>query len=149
MIEGRPGDIAALISGVTVLTSTAPFDQVAARALEGYQCLCELREDAPEHPPLFPDAAVHLIRVEAALHYRCVLPRLLLRAQHEPAVMTTRPSPTGRPGFFASGLGLSSAQSLFDAYLAPLLCALRPWVWAFPARWRILTARICDLSVAT
>lgn len=145
MIEERPGDIAALISGITVLTSTAPLDQVADRACEGYQALCELRGDGADRPPLFPDAAVHLIRVESALHYRCVLPRLLLRVQHEPAVMTTRPSPPGRTGSFVSGLGLSTGQLLFDAYLAPLLCALRPWVWAFPAP-RMVNVVLFDLG---
>lgn len=145
MIEKRPGDIAALLSGVTTLTSTAPVDTVAATALEGYQALHALRGNVTDGPPLFPEAAVHLIRVEAALHHRCVLPRVLLRIQHEPAAMTTRPSQRGRSGFFASGFGLSTGQALFDAYLAPLLSALSPWVWALPAP-RMVNVVLFDLG---
>jgi hypothetical protein len=59
--------------------------------------------------------------------------------------MTTRPSPPGRTGSFVSGLGLSTGQLLFDAYLAPLLCALRPWVWAFPAP-RMVNVVLFDLG---
>jgi len=86
----------------------------------------------------FPLAAVHLVRRRPEILHRAQLPAVLLRLQHDPALRegdlaaANDALARGELVFAASG-GLSQGLVLLDAYLAPLLGALTPFVWAVPA----------------
>lgn len=86
----------------------------------------------------FPLAAVHLVRRRPEILHRAQLPAVLLRLQHDPALRegdlaaANNALARGELVFAASG-GLSQGLVLLDAYLAPLLGALTPFVWAVPA----------------
>lgn len=86
----------------------------------------------------FPRAAVHLVRRRPELLHRAQLPAVLLRLQHDPAMRqgdlaaANNALARGELVFAASG-GLSQGLVLLDAYLAPALGALTPFVWAIPA----------------
>lgn len=86
----------------------------------------------------FQHAAVHLVRRQPEVMHRAQLPAVLLRLQHDPAMRdgdlaaVNDTLARGELVFAASG-GLSEGLVLLDAYLAPVLGALTPFVWAVPA----------------
>ena len=122
----RPGDLAMLMSRVTLATGTAAPDQLAAivqQVLRDYLL------------PILPEAAAYLIEVDGALGKRYGATRLLLQVHDDEAMYVRPPSPRGNESVFNSARGLFSDTSFgLGAYLSPLFLALSPWVWAAPAK---------------
>lgn len=88
--------------------------------------------------PAFPNASVHFIQRDQALLHRTKLASVLLRLRHDDALRNadirklTKANARGEPIFAASG-GIGDGVATLDAYLAPLLGAVTPFVWAIPA----------------
>lgn len=88
--------------------------------------------------PVFPLAGAHIVRRHPALLHRSKIPAVLLRIARDGKLQRAdledikAASASGEVVFAASD-GLSDGFALLDAYLAPLLGALTPYVWAFPA----------------
>lgn len=122
----RPGDLAMLMSRVTLATGTAAPDQVSAivqQVLRDYLL------------PILPEAAAYLVEVDGALGKRYGATRLLLQVHDDEVMYLRPPSPRGIETVFNSARGLFSDTSFgLGAYLSPLFLALSPWVWAAPAK---------------
>jgi hypothetical protein len=116
--------------------SSAPSSQAAAVVRAALDDTISIRFDGGEQA--FPRAALHLVRRRPAILHRAQLPAVLLRLEHDPAMRQGDLSAVndalarGELVFAASG-GLSQGLVLLDAYLAPALGALTPFVWAIPA----------------
>ena len=94
-------------------------------------------EERPGERP-FEHAGVHLFRRAPAVVHRGKLASILLQTQYSPPLRTgdienlQQMLGEGR-SVFAASEGLFNGTMLGDAYLGPLLGALSPHVWAFPA----------------
>lgn len=90
-------------------------------------------EEKPEWHP-FAEAGVHLLRRHPALLMRMKLPSILLQlpdAQADPTGLTLRARAQSGATVFSTSDRLGDGHLIFDAYTAPLLGALTPFVWAF------------------
>lgn len=112
----RPGDLAMLMSRVTLATGTAAPDQVSAivqQVLRDYLL------------PILPKAAAYLAEVDGALGKRYGATRLLLQVHDDEGMYLRPPSPRGNETVFNSARGLFSDTSFgLGAYLSPLFLAL-------------------------
>lgn len=86
----------------------------------------------------FPNASVHFVQRDPALLHRASLAPLLLRLGHDDTLRNgdiseiREANARGELIFAASG-GIAEGVATLDAYLAPLLGAMTPFVWAIPA----------------
>ena len=125
MGEQRPGDLAALMSRVTLATVTAAPDQLA-------EIVRQVLRDFLL--PALPEAAVYLVEVDG--RWAGATGWLAFCARRK----TTRPCSCGhRPRGGRARLQLGAwpvqrHQPRAGAYLAPLFLALAPWAWAAPAK---------------
>lgn len=90
-------------------------------------------EEKPDLHP-FAEAGVHLLRRQPALLVRMKLPSILLHfpdAQADPTGLALRAREQSGASVFSTSDRLGDGHLLFDAYTAPLLGALTPFVWAF------------------
>jgi hypothetical protein len=87
---------------------------------------------------VFPSSGVYLVRRQPALLHRSKIPAVLLRIARDGKLQEAdledikTASAKGEVVFAASD-GLGDGFAHLDAYLTPLLGALSPYVWAFPA----------------
>ena len=121
----RPGDLAALMSQVTLATlSAAPaqLPDIVGQALREHLL------------PVLPEAAAYLLEVDEALGKRYGAARLLRQVEDDNAMCLRPPALLADKPIFNAARGLFSDTSLgLGAYLSPLFLALSPWVWAVPA----------------
>jgi len=88
--------------------------------------------------PAFPGAGAYFVSRQPALLHRMKLAPVLLRIEHDDALKNAdmrkvaEANARGELIFAASG-GISDGVVTLDAYLAPLMGALTPFVWVFPA----------------
>jgi hypothetical protein len=88
--------------------------------------------------PMFPNSGVHLIRRHPALLHRSKIPAVLLRIARDRKLQQAdlediKTASANGEVVFAASDGLGDGFAHLDAYLTPLLGALSPYVWAFPA----------------
>lgn len=122
----RPGDLAALMSVVTLATLSAAPAQLPAIVKE------VLRDHLL---PVLPGAAAYLVEVDGTLGTRYGAARVLRQAQDDPGMSLRPPEVRAGEPIFNAARGLFSDTSLgLEAYLSPLFLALSPWVWAVPAK---------------
>ncbi|MCW2496427.1 MAG: hypothetical protein JWQ77_2351 [Jatrophihabitans sp.] len=120
---------------LVTMTSSASELPLAARTAWNEIRQIELAESTS---PAYPDASVHFVqRAEAILH-RTKLAAVLLRLEHDDRLRSgdltaVQAALANGQEVFAAGGALGEGFALLDAYLAPLLGAMTPFVWAFPA----------------
>lgn len=88
--------------------------------------------------PAFPNASVHFVQRDQALLHRTKLAPVLLRLSHDDALrnadLREALEANARGDLvFAASSGIGDGVAIMDAYLAPLLGAMTPFVWAIPA----------------
>ena len=118
-----------------VQTSVAhPSDAAAVEIIAG-----DMRDiEFDDGDKVYPHFGVHLVQRSPALLRRFKLLAVLLRVDRDPQLQRAdlddikKATANGETVFDASA-GLSDGIALLDAYLAPLLGALSPRVWAFSA----------------
>lgn len=90
---------------------------------------------AEDQSSVFPHASVHVIRRSPALVHRVKLASILVRLQHDERLaggdvsQVLADHENGRTTFDSSG-ALTDGVYIMDAYIAPLMAALSPAVWA-------------------
>ena len=121
------GTLTTVAAWVKLITVVAPDADLVSAVQSAYRGLCALSADGAK---VFPDAALHFVRCDAALGRRATLARVLMQIEEEPALLETRPEPSKGKTVFGSAWHLNSDLYLSrDAYLAPLFLCLSPWVW--------------------
>lgn len=85
---------------------------------------------------VFPNCAVQLMYRSPSLPHRAKLPAVLLRISQDDRLRQGDPTDLQRRVaegelIFSASMGLSDGIMLLDAYVAPLLGALSPHLWAF------------------
>ncbi len=131
LVEDRSADdIMGQLNWLHLSLTFAPDEQFLGAARSAFESLRDVA--SPEGEPLFPDLAAYFVRFDQALTRRVAFPRVMLRVEEEPALLTVRPTPMA-----ANQLVFGSASSLMedlyitrDAYLAPLFLCHSPYVWA-------------------
>lgn len=131
LVEGRPAeDIMGKLNWLHLSLTCAPDEHLIEAARSAFESLRDVV--SPEGEPLFPELAVYFVRFDRALTRRAAFPRVMLRVEEEPAMLTARPTPMA-----ANRLVFGSASSLMedlyltrDAYLAPLFLCHSPYIWA-------------------
>jgi len=118
----------------TIAATTADLDGAIQTIIDDIGAIRLAETDQPA----FPNATVHFIQRDQALMHRMKLASVLLRLRHDDALRNadirkvTEASARGELIFAASG-GIGDGVATLDAYLAPLLGAMTPFVWAIPA----------------
>lgn len=132
-----PGSLAAGLAAhqlQTTAATTADLDRTIQAIIDD---ITDIRL-AETSQPAFPDASAHFIQRDQALLHRMKLVSVLLRLRHDDALRSadirkvTEANARGELIFAASG-DISDGVATLDAYLAPLLGATTPFVWAIPA----------------
>lgn len=85
---------------------------------------------------IFPDRAIQIMYRTPALPHRAKLPAVLLRIAQDEILQRGDPKDLQRRSaegelIFSASMGLSDGVLILDAYVAPLLGALSPHLWAF------------------
>ncbi|ARK05986.1 hypothetical protein B8281_15955 [Cellulosimicrobium sp. TH-20] len=129
-------DLPALLYHLRVQLATANERDLATRTLEAAAALRTIvySEDGTT---VLPHASVHMVRRSEALVHRFKLISVLVRVSYDERLSKGDPSHVmaqhaeGGRAFDSSG-GLSDGVYVIDAYVAPLLAALSPGIWALP-----------------
>jgi hypothetical protein len=131
LVEDRPADdIMGQLNWLHLSLTVAPDEQFLGAARSAFESLRAVA--SPEGEPLFPELAAYFIRFDQALTRRVAFPRVMLRVEEEPAMLTSRPSPMA-PYQLVFGSASSLMEDLYltrDAYLAPLFLCHSPYLWA-------------------
>jgi hypothetical protein len=127
--EGTP---TAAFAWAHLRTTAAEEADLVAAVQSVFASLRALRfEDGSE---VFPYLGVWFVRGSESLSRRTALARVLLRVEEEPELLTTKPDPSERGFVFGSARYLQTDLAFgYDAYIAPLLLCLSPWIWALGA----------------
>lgn len=130
LVEEAPADdLIGKLYWFHLILTCAPDAQFIGAAQAAHEFLSDIRTSAGE--PFFPDLAAYFIRFDEALTKRAALPRVLLRVEEDPAVLTIPPLQSPDQLVFGSGINLLSDLPLSrDAYLMPLLLCHSPFVWS-------------------
>ena len=143
---GGAPNLVKIAAWVKLSTTAAADSDLIAAVQGGYESLRALPVEGGGSA--FPDLAVHFARCDQALARRAALTRVLMRIDEEPELLDNKPEPSGGEIVFGSAWQLQSDLSLTrDAYLAPLLLCVTPWIWAIAAP-RIPGVVIYDLGAA-
>lgn len=136
---GRAGYVAPTLGAIQLSTVAAHTDELHT-VIE--QAVAHMRSNAltitETGAPLFPHASAHVVVRARGLVTRSRLPTVLIRLANDEQLRRGDLShaqadlESGKLIFASSG-SLSDGLFLADVYLAPLLGALMPFVWAFPA----------------
>lgn len=86
----------------------------------------------------FPNTGAFYIRRDPALVHRATIPPILVRVAHDGTLQRAdlneiKAASRRGEAIFAASSKLSDGMALLDGFLAPLLGALTPYVWAFSA----------------
>jgi hypothetical protein len=134
----RSHELIDAVNAWRAMTSCAPAEQLPGIATLVRDSLLAMTVTERPAEPVMTDAGVHLVRQASALVFRTKLCLLLLQAEHDPrlqaadlAAVSAALEAGDTP--FAASADLFSGVLLGDAYLAPLLGALSPIIWAFCA----------------
>lgn len=132
-----PGSLAAGLAThqlQTMAANTADLDQTIQAIFDDIKEITLAETDQPA----FPNASVHFVQRDQALLHRTKLASVLLRLRHDDALRSadisklTEANARGELVFAASS-GIGDGLATLDAYMAPLLGAMTPFVWAIPA----------------
>lgn len=146
LVGGGARSFVAMAAWVKLSTVACPDGELVSAVQSAYESLRTLGTEAGSSQ--FPNIALHLVRWEEALRLRAALARVLMRVAEEPELLENRPEPAKDEMVFGSGLHHQSDLLLTrDAYLAPLLLCLSPWVWAIAGA-RIPGVVIYDLGTS-
>lgn len=128
----------ALLDGINywrLLLYALPIRDLPVQSRDFVDYLDPVRStEDPETGP-FPNTGVHLIEVSPALVHRLKIPSVWLRIEQDARlgggdVSHIKASNANDEHIFASSAGLYDGAMMFDAYIAPLLAAGTPAIWA-------------------
>lgn len=129
------GALTALIVHAQLALATASPSQLPniARHVVEQLTLANRQEDASDRP--FSSAGMDLITSDPALVHRIKFPSVWLRLEYDPRLSAgnldhIKPQEDGTLAF-ASAFDLQSGMLTFDAYVAPLMGCLSPFIWGF------------------
>lgn len=137
----------------TMLAESAAMAETVKTAVDDLRG-CRL---ASTDEQLFPLAGVLLVQRAPALLHRSKIPAVLLRVAVDGRLRSAdleqvKAASANREVVFAASDGLGDGFALLDPYLAPLLGAMTPYVWAFsasrPASTIVYTLGRCIAGVA-
>jgi hypothetical protein len=134
--EPAGDDLPELLYHLRIALVTASDRDLADRCVEVAAAVREL-VFSDDGTAVMPHASVHMIRRSEALVHRIKFISVLVRLAYDERLAGGDPShviaqhAAGGRAFDSSG-GLSDGVYVVDAYVAPLLAALSPGVWALP-----------------
>lgn len=134
---GEDKDLPSLLYHACLVVGTADGEDLAQECADACEAV-RARVTSERGSPVFPQASVHVVRRSAALIHRVKLVSVLVRLQHDEQLAGGDVSQVlldweNRRSSFGSSGGLADGVYVLDAYVAPLLAALSPAVWAVPA----------------
>lgn len=126
-------DLVDMLSYERLRTYVTPLNQLPDRAAELISTLQSLPLNESLNVKPFADAGLHTLEVNRALLHRLKIASVWIRMEHDERLGRgdVRHLNDGEDPSFASSAGLYDGVYTMDAYIAPLLGALAPAVWAF------------------
>lgn len=131
------GGLSAGLSAHQLQTITATTEDFAATVQAIHEDIRDIRlRESGEQA--YPNSSTHLVYSSGVVLHRAKLASVLLRIGHDERLRSAdlaeaiAANARGEVVFAASG-GLNEGIALLDAYMAPLLGAMSPFVWAVPA----------------
>lgn len=127
--DASPDDVMGGLNWLHMSLILAPNDQFVQAARSAYESLQDFL--TPDGEVLFPDLAAYFVRFDQALTLRAGFPRVMLRVEEEPGLLTVRPAQS--PDHLVFGSATSLLEDLAftrHAYLTPLFLSHSPFVWA-------------------
>ncbi|WP_257419198.1 hypothetical protein [Cellulosimicrobium cellulans] len=134
--EPAGGDLPELLHHLRIALVTASDRDLVDRCVEVVAAVREIVVPG-DGTAAMPHPSVHMIRRSEALVHRIKFISVLVRLAYDERLASGDPThaisqhAAGRRAFDSSG-GLSDGVYVVDAYIAPLLAALSPGVWALP-----------------
>lgn len=130
-------DLASVVTHLQVSLAVAPSAQLPEIARHIHEALTAIPMEGDDAQLPFRDAGVHVVAHDPALVHRIKFASVWLRLEYDHRLRSGNVDHIaeiegGAPAF-ASASDLHDGMLLFDAYMAPLLGALSPFVWAFGA----------------
>jgi hypothetical protein len=130
-------DIVDMVSFYQLQTMVAPTNELENATRTTYDWLQAVTLESDPSKRAFPNSSVHVVRRHPAIGLRLKLIEFLLRAAYDEEVRDGNVAgliKSNQSGalIFASSGGLHDGTALLDAYIAPLMAALTPAVWALP-----------------
>lgn len=107
----------------------SPIQELPENTRLAVESLRRIAFDGGVHP--FDRCGVQVTTFDDRLRWRLKLPSVCLRIEHDPGIQGDTAVPPSDPGgAFNASAGLSRGSYLFDAYLAPLLLCMSPFIWS-------------------
>lgn len=132
--EGR-GDLIDVFNHQRVLLYAMPIKDLPTQAqyFAGFLNAARFNDDSETGP--FPNVGVHLLEVDPSLLHRLKIASVFLRLEQDARLgggdaSHIKALNADNEHVFASAAGLHDGVMVFDAYLAPLLAAGTPGIWA-------------------